>query len=152
MAGRYQVAQNRLYSIWSIWSCVQYMDFVESFNVSVDLSTIYVARFSGCWASFVSSCYFILACYNTSSGVKSSISLSIRSFCFIPKFKHSCITLESAKPKIQKCEYDCKCKSHDTIFRIVYSKWSCTFHWYASAIGVSSCKLISGKTCNRWLM
>ena len=28
---------------------------------------------------------------------------------------------------------------------IVYSKWSCAFHRYASVIGVSSCKLITGK-------
>ena len=26
----------------------QYMDFVDIFNVSLDLSTIYVAHFSGC--------------------------------------------------------------------------------------------------------
>ena len=31
----------------------QYMDFVEIFNISLDLSTIYIAHFSGCWASFV---------------------------------------------------------------------------------------------------
>ena len=46
------------YSIQSIWSCllagpishasIQHMDFVEVFNVSLDLSTIYFARFSGC--------------------------------------------------------------------------------------------------------
>ena len=27
---------------------IQYMDFAEIFNVSVDLSTIYFAHFSGC--------------------------------------------------------------------------------------------------------
>ena len=27
---------------------IQYMDFVEVFNVSLDLSTIYFARFGGC--------------------------------------------------------------------------------------------------------
>ena len=32
---------------------------------------------------------------------------------------------------------------------IVCSKCSCAFHWYASVIGVSSCKLISGKTYNK---
>ena len=50
----------------------QYMDFVEIFNISLDLST-------GCWASFVYSCHSMLECYNLFSGVK----LSIRSFCCI---------------------------------------------------------------------
>ena len=62
---------------------IQYMDFVDIFNVSLNLSTIYFARLSGCWTSFVYSfysCYSILECYNLFSGVK----LSIRSFCFIP--------------------------------------------------------------------
>ena len=35
--------------------------------------------FSGCWASFVYSCDFILECYNLFSGAK----LSTTSFCFI---------------------------------------------------------------------
>ena len=34
---------------------IQYMDFVEIFNVSLDLPTIYMTRFSGFWGSFVSS-------------------------------------------------------------------------------------------------
>ena len=38
------------------------MDFVESFNVSLDLSTIYFAYFSGCCTSFIYSCYSILQC------------------------------------------------------------------------------------------
>ena len=43
---------------------IQYMDFGEIFNVSLDLSTIYFGHFSGCSASFVYSCYSILECYN----------------------------------------------------------------------------------------
>ena len=39
---------------------IQYMDFVEVFSVSLDLSTIYFARFSRCLASFLSSSYSIL--------------------------------------------------------------------------------------------
>ena len=58
------------------------MDFVEIFNISLDLSAIYFAQFTGYRASFVYSCYgcySILKCCNLFSGVK----LSIRSFCFI---------------------------------------------------------------------
>ena len=55
----------------------QYMDFVEFFNISLDLS-IYFAHFSGCRASFVYSYHFILECFNLLSGVK----LNTRSFCF----------------------------------------------------------------------
>ena len=54
-----------------------------NFNVSLDLSTIYFAHFSGCWACFVYgcySCYSIPECYNLFSGVKLS---RRRSFCFI---------------------------------------------------------------------
>ena len=50
----------------------QYMDFVEIFNISLDLSTIYFAHFSGCWASCVCSCHPILECCNLFSGVKLS--------------------------------------------------------------------------------
>ena len=57
----------------------QYVDFIEIFNFSLDLSTFYFAHFSGCWASFVYSCLFLPECYNLFSGVK----WSIRSFCFI---------------------------------------------------------------------
>ena len=46
------------------------MDFVEIFNVSLDLSTIHFAHLSGCRASFVYSCYSILTCYSLSSGVE----------------------------------------------------------------------------------
>ena len=51
----------------------QYMDFVEIFNISLDLSTIYFAHFSWCRASFVYSCHSILECYNLFPGVKLSI-------------------------------------------------------------------------------
>ena len=37
----------------------QNMDFVEIFNISLDFPTIYVAHFSGCWASFVYSCHYL---------------------------------------------------------------------------------------------
>ena len=55
------------------------MDFVEIFNISLDLSTIIFAHFSGCSASFVHSCHSILESDDLFYGVK----LSIRSFCFI---------------------------------------------------------------------
>ena len=43
---------------------IQDMDFIESFNISLNLSTIYCLRFSWCIASFVSSCYSItLFCF-----------------------------------------------------------------------------------------
>ena len=61
------------------WLSTQYKDFAEIFSISLDLSTIYFAHSSGCWASFVYSCHSILECYNLFSGVN----LSIRSFCFI---------------------------------------------------------------------
>ena len=57
----------------------QCMDFIEIFNMPLDLSTINFAHFSWCSASFVYSCRSILECYNLFSGVKSST----RSFCFI---------------------------------------------------------------------
>ena len=50
--------------------------------MTLDLSSIYFAHFSGCQASFVHSCHSTLECYNLFSGVK----LSMRSFCFIPSF------------------------------------------------------------------
>ena len=58
---------------------IQYMDFLEIFNISLDLSTIYLAHFSECLAAFVYRCHSILECFNLFSGVK----LSIRLFCFI---------------------------------------------------------------------
>ena len=64
----------------------QYIDFVEIFSVSLDLSTIYFALFSGCWASFLSGSCSILECCNLFSGLK----LSIRSFCFIPVMRLLC--------------------------------------------------------------
>ena len=63
----------------------QYMDFVEVFNNSLDLSAVYFAHLSGCCASFVYSCHSILECYNLFSGVK----LSTRLFCFI-YYWHTC--------------------------------------------------------------
>ena len=39
----------------------------------VDLSTIYFAHFSGCWASFVCGCHSILKCCIMFSGVKLSM-------------------------------------------------------------------------------
>ena len=49
----------------------QYMDFVEIFNICVELLyAIYLAHFSACWVSFVYSCRSILDCYNLFSGVK----------------------------------------------------------------------------------
>ena len=44
----------------------QYMDFVETFNISLDFYTIYFAIL----ASFVYNCYYVLECYNLFSGVK----------------------------------------------------------------------------------
>ena len=61
------------------FNSTQYMDFVEIFNISLDLPTIYFAHFSGCRVSFVHSCHSILKRYNLFFGVK----LSIRLFCFI---------------------------------------------------------------------
>ena len=51
----------------------QYIDFVKILNISLDLSTIYIAHFSGCRASFVYSCHSILECCVMFSGVKLSI-------------------------------------------------------------------------------
>ena len=73
------------YSIRSTWSCYWLDEFpalalhVKIFNISLDLSSINFAHFSGCWASSVYSCHSVLECYNLFSGVK----LSGRSFCFI---------------------------------------------------------------------
>ena len=59
---------------WTIpHTSTQYMDLVEIFNIFLDLSTIYYAHLSGCWASFVCSCHSIQECYNLFSGVKLSI-------------------------------------------------------------------------------
>ena len=41
----------------------QYIDFVEIFNISLDLS-IYFAHLSGCSASFMYGCHSILESYN----------------------------------------------------------------------------------------
>ena len=73
------------YSIRSTWSRYWLDQFLtlalnililSIFYISMHLSTNYFAHFSGCWASFVCSCHFILECCVTFSGVK----LSIRSF------------------------------------------------------------------------
>ena len=53
-------------------SGTQYIDFVEILNISLDLSTIYFAHFSGCGASFVYSFHSILECCVMFSGVKLS--------------------------------------------------------------------------------
>ena len=39
-------------------TCNQYMDFVETFNISLNLSTIYFAYFSGCWTSVLYGCHY----------------------------------------------------------------------------------------------
>ena len=51
----------------------QYIDFVDVFYISLDLSTIYFAHFSECWASFVCSCHSIPECCVMFSGVKLSM-------------------------------------------------------------------------------
>ena len=40
----------------------QHIDYVDILNISLDLSSIYFAHFSGCSASFVYSCNNILEC------------------------------------------------------------------------------------------
>ena len=76
------------YSIRSIWCVICWTNFLpwhsmHGFRWNVQYFTGFVhyflAHFSGCWASFVYSCHYILEYYNLFSGVK----LSIRSFCFI---------------------------------------------------------------------
>ena len=52
-----------------------YMDFVEVFNILLDLSAIYFAHFRGCYASFMYSCHSILQRYNLFSGVEYNIVL-----------------------------------------------------------------------------
>ena len=83
------------YSIRSTWSCYWLDQFLtlalnililSIFDISMDLSTNYFAHFSGCWASFVCSCYSILECCVTFSGVK----LSIRSFVLFHSTKQPC--------------------------------------------------------------
>ena len=73
------------YSIRSTWSCYWLDQFLtlalitlilSIFYISLDLSAIYFAHFSGCWASFVCNCHSIPECCVMFSGVK----LSIRSF------------------------------------------------------------------------
>ena len=59
------------YSIRSTWYCywldqfltlALYTLILSIFFISLDLSTIYFAHFSGCWASFLCSCHSILEC------------------------------------------------------------------------------------------
>ena len=68
------------YSIQSTWLCCwlyqfitlalnTHMDSIKILGIVLDLCTIYVSHFSGC---------YILECYNLFSGVR----LSIQSFCF----------------------------------------------------------------------
>ena len=52
---------------------IQYMDFVEIFNISLDFSSIYFAHFSWCLVSPVYSCYSILECYDLFSEVNGSV-------------------------------------------------------------------------------
>ena len=70
------------YSIQSTWSCYWLDQFLtltlntlilSIFYISLDLSTIYFAHFSGCSASFVCSCHSIPECCVMFSGVKLSI-------------------------------------------------------------------------------
>ena len=42
----------------------RYMDFVEISHVLLDSSSIYFPCLNGCKASFVSSCYSVLECYD----------------------------------------------------------------------------------------
>ena len=74
------------YSIGSTWSCYWLDQFLtlalntlilSIFYISLDLSTIYVAHFGGCWASFVCSCHSIPECCVVFSGVKLSMGLFI---------------------------------------------------------------------------
>ena len=78
------------YSIWSTWPCNWLDQFLtlalntsilSIFYISLDLSTIYFAHFSGCWASFVCSCHSIPECYVMFSGVK----LSMGSFVLLAR-------------------------------------------------------------------
>ena len=70
------------YSIRSTWSCNWLDQFLtlafntlilSIFYISLDLSTIYFAHFSGCRASFVCSCHSIPECCVMFSGVKLSM-------------------------------------------------------------------------------
>ena len=81
------------YSIRSTWSCYWLDQFLtlalntlilSIFYISLDLSTIYFAHFSGCWASFVCSCHSIPECCVMFSGVK----LSMGSFVLLLLSEH----------------------------------------------------------------
>ena len=97
----------RLKASWLLWSLTfihlfygRYQDLSEKYQRSVkemvnnsfcqnfQCFTWFVyypfCSFHGCWASFMSSCYSILECYNLFHEVK----LRIRSFCFIQFFIH----------------------------------------------------------------
>ena len=74
--------QTNAYSIQSTWSCYWLDQFLtlalntlilSIFYISLDLSTIYFAHFSGCRASFVCSCHSIPECCVMFSGVKLSM-------------------------------------------------------------------------------
>ena len=71
---------------------IQHMDFIEIFNISLDLSTVYCPRFSWCLASFVSSCYFIALFWNTIT--------FICSFCFI----FNVIAYQESKAMSRRCQ------------------------------------------------
>ena len=77
------------YWIRSTWSCYWLDQFLRValntlilsiFYISLDLSIIYFAHFSSCWASFVCSCHSITECCGMFSGVK----LSMGSFVLSP--------------------------------------------------------------------
>ena len=55
----------------------QYTDFVDFFYISLDLSTIYFAHFSGCLAFFVCSYHSIPECCVMFSGVKLNMGLFV---------------------------------------------------------------------------
>ena len=69
-------------SIRSSWQCYRLDQFLtlalntlilSIFYISLDLSTIYFAHFSECWASFVCNCHSILECCIMFPGVKLSM-------------------------------------------------------------------------------
>ena len=105
---------------------IQNMDFVEIFNVSLDLSTIHFAQFSECRASFVYSwysCYSILEHYSLFSGVK----LTIKSFCLFPYLSYR-MTKSRVSEDLQAMAKNWKHEKGSTFeyfqhLRLLYSFW-----------------------------
>ena len=103
------------YSIRSTGSCYwldQFLTlalntFFVAFYISLDLSTIYFAHFSGCWASFVCSCHSVPEFCLMFSGVK----LNIRSFIL---FHIYCCLFLSPLCVLFIPVY-AKCNMHDTL-------------------------------------